>query len=76
MLRLLIRISLITLFMLPALLYAQQNDKPNVLILTTGGTIASRADAPLKVFPSFLAPQPEKSPFYAKYLTLPALSSF
>lgn len=45
--------------MMPALLYAQQNDKPNVLILTTGGTIASRADAPLIEGPALVQAVPQ-----------------
>jgi len=45
--------------MMPALLYAQITDKPKILILTTGGTIASRADAPLIDGPALVQAVPQ-----------------
>ncbi len=40
-------------------LFAQSPDKPNVLIITTGGTIASRTDAPLVEGPQLVQAVPE-----------------
>lgn len=45
--------------MMPALLYTQSTGKPKVLILTTGGTIASRSDAPLIEGPALVQAVPE-----------------
>ena len=58
------RMILLFLFV-PVLLSAQQNQdaKPDVLILTTGGTIASRTDAPLIAGPALVQAVPELTDF-------------
>ena len=58
------RMILLFLFV-PVLLSAQQNQdaKPDVLILTTGGTIARRTDAPLIAGPALVQAVPELTDF-------------
>ena len=49
------------LLLFPILLSAQQvqDVKPEILVLTTGGTIASRTNAPLIAGPAFVQAVPE-----------------
>ena len=53
--------TILFLILIPVLLSAQEtkDTKPDVLILTTGGTIASRTDAPLIEGPALVQAVPE-----------------
>ena len=53
--------TILLFLLIPTLLSAQQvqNTKPDVLILTTGGTIASRTDAPLIAGPALVQAVPQ-----------------
>lgn len=57
--------ALLTLVLLPFSLLAQVDEavKPDILILTTGGTIASRVDAPLIAGPALVQAVPELSDY-------------
>ena len=57
--------TILLFFFVPILLSAQQleESRPDVLILTTGGTIASRTDAPLMAGPALVQAVPELSDY-------------
>lgn len=50
---------LLFLSIIPPLLHGQNTSKPDILILTTGGTIASRTDAPLIEGPELVQAVPQ-----------------